>query len=84
MKHRAYPRSMEFDRDIDAVGLLCPLPVLRAAKALRGMAPGEVLRIEASDPVAVVDIPNFCRESGHVFLRSEETTQGARYFIRRT
>ncbi|SDX23989.1 sulfurtransferase TusA family protein [Roseicitreum antarcticum] len=53
--------------EVDATGLLCPLPVLRARKALQAMAPGQVLRLLASDPVAVVDIPHFCAEAGHGF-----------------
>lgn len=59
---------MEINTRYDARGLLCPLPVLRAAKLLREMAPGAVLEITADDPVAVIDIPNFCREAGHALL----------------
>lgn len=72
------------DREIDAIGLLCPLPVLRARKALLAMAPGQVLAVLASDPAAVIDIPHFCNESGHLLLDSAETTPGIRrYLIRR-
>ena len=56
---------MRFDEDIDALGLLCPLPVLKARKRLKGMAAGEILRVEATDPMAVIDFPHFCEESGH-------------------
>ncbi|MEL7025822.1 MAG: sulfurtransferase TusA family protein [Pseudomonadota bacterium] len=74
---------MEWDEDIDAVGLLCPLPVLRAAKRLRVMAPGQVLRLQADDPAAVVDVPHYCTESGNVFLG--QTSEGAvpAFFIRK-
>jgi len=50
---------------LDALGLRCPLPVLKARKRLKGMAPGETLRIEADDPAAVIDVPHFCTEQGH-------------------
>lgn len=54
---------MEYD--LDATGLLCPLPVLRARKRLRDLAPGDVLSVRTDDPAAVVDIPHFCTEQGH-------------------
>jgi tRNA 2-thiouridine synthesizing protein A len=74
---------MDFDRDIDAEGLLCPLPVLRAGRALRGMAAGEVLRLRATDRAAVVDVPHFCREGGHAFLGAEDHGAVTHYFIRK-
>lgn len=83
MKHAPYRVPMDFDRDIDAEGLLCPLPVLRAGKALRGMRRGEVLRLRATDRAAVVDVPHFCREAGHAFLGSESHGEATHYFIRK-
>ncbi|WP_372604018.1 sulfurtransferase TusA family protein [Actibacterium sp.] len=74
---------MSIDLEIDATGLKCPLPVLRAQKALRAMASGQVLRILASDPVAVIDIPHFCAESGHEFLSCDETGPVPAFLIRR-
>lgn len=75
---------MAEDATLDALGLLCPLPVLKARKRLQSMQPGQVLRLLASDPAAVVDVPHFCAESGHAFLGMEETGPGARaYLIRR-
>jgi len=59
---------MTYDEDIDAAGLLCPLPVLKAQKRLRSMATGQVLRLTATDPAAVVDVPHFCAGAGHVVL----------------
>jgi tRNA 2-thiouridine synthesizing protein A len=75
---------MQFDRDIDAEGLLCPLPVLRAARALRGMKTGEVLRLRATDRAAVVDVPHFCTQDGHAFDGSEDHGAAVHYFIRKT
>lgn len=59
------------DREVDAVGLVCPLPVLRARKTLIAMKPMQTLRIRTSDPVAVIDIPHFCAEAGHRLVSSE-------------
>ena len=50
---------------LDTRGQICPLPVLKARKRLKGMAAGEILRVEATDPMAVIDFPHFCEESGH-------------------
>ena len=71
------------DHEIDATGLLCPLPVLRARKRLLAMAPGQVLRLSATDPAAVIDVPHFCAEAGHVLIGTD-TADGAQvYLIRR-
>lgn len=63
--------GLEWDEDVDAVGLLCPLPVLRLAKRVRGLAPGTVVRLRADDPAAHVDVPHFCAEGGHAFLGAD-------------
>ncbi len=74
---------MDFDSEVDCIGLLCPLPVLRAQKALRGMAQGAVLRLLASDAMAAIDLPHFCAEAGHEFLGSRDVVGGAAYYMRR-
>ena len=63
---------MTWDAELDARGLLCPLPVLRARKRLATLAPGAVLRVLADDPAALVDIPHFCAEAGHALLATED------------
>lgn len=50
---------------LDARGYRCPMPVVKMESALRAMSPGESLAILSDDPVALVDIPHFCREGGH-------------------
>jgi tRNA 2-thiouridine synthesizing protein A len=50
---------------VDARGLKCPLPVLKAEKALEGLPPGAELVVLATDPMAKVDIPLYCRQKGH-------------------
>ncbi|MXQ07666.1 preprotein translocase subunit TatB [Alphaproteobacteria bacterium GH1-50] len=74
---------MEHDDELDALGLLCPLPVLKAAKRLRGMTPGTVLKVLADDPAAIVDIPHFCHEQGHALLSAIESDGRQVYLIRR-
>ena len=68
---------------LDARGLRCPLPVLRARKALLALPPGAVLTMLADDPVAVVDLPHFCSEAGHDLLSQSEADGAQRYVIRR-
>lgn len=58
-------------QELDARGLLCPLPVLKARKALSALPSGAVLAVVADDPAAIVDIPHFCAEQGHIYLGVE-------------
>lgn len=67
--------------DIDARGLLCPLPVLRLRKVLLAAAPGARVRLIATDPMAAVDVPHFCAQSGHVMIKSRSLADGALEFI---
>jgi tRNA 2-thiouridine synthesizing protein A len=57
---------------LDAKGLKCPLPVLRAKRAMRALAPGEILVIEATDSAAPDDFRAFCDTTGHELLATEE------------
>ena len=61
----ALPRS---DAVVDAIGLFCPIPIVRTAERARGLAPGAVLELRADDPVTRVDLPNWCRAQGQRFL----------------
>lgn len=65
--------------ELDVSGLLCPLPVLKTRKALAGMEPGSVLRVTATDPAAVIDIPHFCNEAGHKLL-GQDAEEGRFHF----
>jgi len=66
------------DRTLDATGLSCPLPVLKARKALREMAVGQTLEVLTTDPGALEDIPQFCASAGHILLESS-TIEGDVY-----
>jgi len=57
---------------LDLKGLQCPLPVLRANKALRQLAPGDEVRIEATDGAAPKDFASFCQTTGHQLVVSTE------------
>lgn len=67
---------MRIDREVDARGLHCPLPILRAKKALAEMGSGEVLRVLATDAGSVKDFQAFARQTGHVLLRQGELEGG--------
>lgn len=57
---------------LDARGLICPLPVLKARKALLGLSPGDILRVTVTDATAPEDFALFCQESGHVLQSVRE------------
>lgn len=69
--------------DLDATGLLCPLPVLKARKRLQGLQAGDILQMQADDPAAVVDVPHFCAEAGHELVRTEDLGAAQLYVIRK-
>jgi tRNA 2-thiouridine synthesizing protein A len=70
------------DRELDARGLNCPLPILRAKKALAGLQPGQVLKIVATDPGSVKDFQSFCRQTGHVLLSHSEARGEFTFFMK--
>ena len=73
----------ESNEFLDLKGLLCPLPVLKARKKLQSMAAGSVLRIEATDPASVIDVPHYCSESGNELLNQNEADGVYVYEIRK-
>jgi tRNA 2-thiouridine synthesizing protein A len=68
---------------IDATGLLCPLPVLRAQKALREMASGEVVEVLATDTASVNEFPAFCQQTGNELLEWDEADGRFRFRLRK-
>lgn len=65
--------TIQINKELDVKGLNCPLPILRAKKALADMESGQVLRITATDPGSVKDFAAFCRQTGNPLLSSAET-----------
>ncbi len=74
---------MEFNKEIDARGLNCPLPILRTKKALSDMQSGQVLRILATDPGAVKDFQAFARQTGNELLSHAENDAVYTFFMRK-
>lgn len=70
----------DFDKELDASGLNCPMPILRAKKALKDLASGEILRVVATDPGSVKDFEAFARQTGNELL--ESTSEGSRFVYR--
>ena len=68
---------------LDARGLNCPLPVLRARKAMQRLAPGALLRVLATDPGTVKDFQAFCAATGHELVASETSRDEFRYLLRK-
>ena len=74
---------MEFDLELDARKLSCPLPILRTKRSLSQMASGQVLRVLATDPESSKDFVVFCRQTGNELLSSVEQGGEFIYFLRR-
>lgn len=68
---------------LDATGLTCPLPVLRARKAMGGVAPGGLLEVRATDPAALKDFPAFCEATGHTLVETRDDGAGVYTFVMR-
>lgn len=65
------------DQRLDLKGLKCPLPVLKARRAIKDMATGQVLEVQADDPAAQLDFPHFCETQGHELITaSRDNTSG--------
>ena len=63
---------MNHDIEINAIGLLCPLPVLKLRKRMANLNSGSIIKILADDPAALIDIPHFCNENDHFLLDTRE------------
>ncbi|MEM1234144.1 MAG: sulfurtransferase TusA family protein [Pseudomonadota bacterium] len=75
--------TVKHHAELDAIGLLCPLPVLKARKRLEPLETGEVLRVLADDPAAVVDVPHFCAEAGHALVGQDTDGPTLTFLIRK-
>jgi tRNA 2-thiouridine synthesizing protein A len=68
---------------IDTSGTCCPMPMVNTNKAIKGVAPGELLELVATDPATRQDIPDWCNRTGHTLVGCEERDGTFRYLIRR-
>ncbi|MFA7668774.1 MAG: sulfurtransferase TusA family protein [Burkholderiaceae bacterium] len=71
------------DTEVDASGLKCPLPILRAKKALAQMASGQVLKVITTDPHAERDFQAFCNQTGNALLAQAAQGDAISHFLRR-
>jgi tRNA 2-thiouridine synthesizing protein A len=74
---------MNFDKELDARGLNCPLPILRAKKALNDMQSGQVLKIVATDPGSIKDFQTFSRQTGNELLSHAAAQKEFTFFMKR-
>ncbi|MFZ5555391.1 MAG: sulfurtransferase TusA family protein [Pseudomonadota bacterium] len=74
---------MNFDKELDARGLNCPLPILRAKKALTDMKTGQILKILATDPGAVKDFQAFSKQTGNELMNSAEANGEFHFWMKK-
>ena len=74
---------MHFDKELDARGLNCPLPILHTKKALTDPQAGQVLKVLATDPGSVKDFQSFARQTGHELLSHDATTREFTFFMKK-
>ena len=72
-----------FDQELDARGLNCPLPILRAKKSIAALGSGQVLRIIATDPGSVKDFEAFCKQTGNTLVSSGQAEGAYEFLIRK-
>jgi len=75
--------NISFDAEVDAIGMNCPLPILRTKKALATMQSGEVLRIKATDSGAAHDFPAFAKQTGNELIATANEGDVFIFFLKR-
>lgn len=74
---------MDFNKEIDTRGLNCPLPILRAKKALAELESGQVLKVVATDPGSIRDFAAFSKQTGHGLLDSSEVNKEFLFYLKK-
>lgn len=74
---------MNFDKELDARGLSCPLPILKTKKSLNELASGQVLKVVATDPGSVKDMQAFSTQTGHALLSQEESNKTYVFYLKK-
>ena len=77
------PESITADRSLDTVGLYCPIPIIRTAEAIRGMAGGQVIEVLSDDRVILADMPAWCLSTRNEYLGFREEGGEWRLFVRK-
>ena len=81
--HEAEAKDVDFDRELDARGLSCPLPILKTKKSLNELVSGQVLKIVATDPGSVKDMQAFSNQTGHPLLSSTEENKAFVFYLKK-
>ncbi|MBK6862742.1 MAG: sulfurtransferase TusA family protein [Ideonella sp.] len=74
---------MNYDKEFDASGLSCPLPIVKTKKALNDMSPGQVLRVVATDPGSVADMVAFAEQTGNALLEQGTEDKKFVFFLKK-
>lgn len=74
---------MNFDKELDARGLGCPLPIIKTKKSLNELTPGQILRVIATDPGSVADMQAFTEQTGNHLMSSEVQNKDYVFFIKK-
>jgi len=74
---------MNFDKELDARGLSCPLPILKTKKSLNDLVTGQVLKVVATDPGSIKDMEAFANQTGNALLSSEEADKTYVFYLRK-
>lgn len=71
------------DRVVDASGLLCPMPIVRAARAMKEMEPGQVMKLVSTDRGSEADVPAWADDAGHALVSTRREGEALVFFVRR-
>jgi tRNA 2-thiouridine synthesizing protein A len=74
---------VNYDKELDARGLACPLPIVKTRKALNELTTGQVLRVVATDPGSVADMKAFAEQTGHELLSSAQEGREYMFYLKR-
>jgi tRNA 2-thiouridine synthesizing protein A len=83
MRPTAMSDTTVFDREVDARGLNCPLPILKAKKALTELGSGQVLKVVSTDPGSLRDFQAFARQTGNAIVAQSEADRTWTFFLKR-
>ena len=76
------PGGLRADAVVDTMGLYCPIPIIRTAEKARMLEPGQLMEILSDDRVILIDMPAWCRSTGHAYLGSAPYETGWRLYVR--
>jgi len=82
LRERA-PAGLRADTTIDTVGLCCPVPIIRTAEAMKRIAAGSVLEVISDDRVILIDMPAWCRSTGHRYLGARRADDAFHLFVKK-